>query len=406
MRENTFLAGTKTNDRLALAADADVAMREHGWDLVDPDNDYGRASTELPSFFQDRVRSSLRGQGWLVGRYIGPPAPFPELTEKMGYIVPPPVAAVGPGRWEHWVEDVSDEGYRFMVLQGRKKELSGKIYYDRVLRRILHFDYDVRPLRHYIADSNIFGLHVPDYPFYCPVQNDQPVERPRSRWMYQSKEPMREDVGREYDPSFAKPADRYSPTDSEDEGSVDVDSDGLMGSRHTPAHVGGQDNYRRRLVRSIRRDLLAPQRALDDASCHLEDLNFVDSLHQPIYNLRLLTVVVLGPGPGAAPLLVDNLVLGVETPSFPNTNASDESDRRQGSGALRRPRAVARALLFIDNSLLPTGTGHRTTDIARHSRLHAVVRPLPLLVLHPRDHCRRPRRRVFLLLTVRRHNAP
>ena len=408
MRAHNFLAGTQTNDRLSLAADADVIMREHGWNLVDPDDDYGRASTELPSSFQDRVRSSLRGQGWHSGRYVGPPLPFPEYTENQGYLVPPPVAAIGPGRWEHWVEDVSDEGHRYMAWHGRRsrKEHGGKMYYDRVLLRILHFDHDVRPLRHYVAESDIFGLHVPDYPFYCPIQNNQLVERPRSRWMYRSKDPMRGDVGREYDPSFAKSANRYGLTDSEDE-----DSDGLMGSQYTPADIDRQDSYRRRyvpsishnlplssrLVRTMCRDLPAPQRALNDAACHLEDLTPVNPLHQPLSNLRLLTVVILSLGTGAALLLVD-LVLGIETPTLPNTNAPDESDHHH-------PRAVARALLFIDNLLLLTSTGHCTIAIAGHSHLRAVVRPLPSLVLHARDHCRRPRR-VFLLFTVRRHNAP
>lgn len=414
MRVHTFLAGTKTNDRLSLAADADVAMREHGWNLVDPEDDYGRASTEPPSSFQDRVHSSLRGQGWLFGKYTGPPVLFPDFTETMGYLVPPPVAAIGPGRWEHWVEDISDEGHHYMAWHGRRnlKEHGGKIYYDRLLLRILHFDHNVHPLRHYIADPNVFGLHVPDYPFYCCLQNNQLVERPRSRWMYRSKDPMRGDVGREYYPSFAKSANHYGLTDSEDDGSFDEDSGGLMGSQYTPADIDQQDSYRRRyvpslshniplssrLVRTMHRDLPAPQRALNDAACHLEDLNPVNPLHPPLSDLRLLTVVILSLG-RAALLLVDDLVLGVETPSLPNTNASDKSDRHH-------PRAVARALLFIANLLLPTSTGHCTTAITGHSHLRAVIRSLPSSVLHARDHCRLPRRRVFLLFTVRRHKAP
>lgn len=247
-RVYSFLAGTRTDDRLLLAAGADAAIRVHGYNLVDAEDDYGRASTVLTSSFQDRVRSSTRGQGWLFGKYIGPPTPFPELTEKMGYIVPPRVAAVGSGRWEHWVEDVSDEGYRFMVWQGRKKERSGKTYYDRALRRILHFDHDVHPLRHYVADSDVFGLPVPDYLFYLPLQNNQPVERARSQWMYRSKEPMRADVGREYVASFADPGAHYNPTDTKDEDSEDEGSEFLMEPPYSPAFTGHQNNYTRSSV--------------------------------------------------------------------------------------------------------------------------------------------------------------
>ena len=129
-----------------------------------------------------------------------------------------------------------------MAFRIRKGEHSGKIYYDRALRRILHFDHDVHPLRHYVADSNIFGLHVPGYPFYYPAQNNQLLERPRSRWMYRSKEPNRVDVGREYVASSVEPAVRYSPVDTEDEDFEDEGPEGVMEPQHTcrspsPAHL-------------------------------------------------------------------------------------------------------------------------------------------------------------------------
>ena len=100
------------------------------------------------------------------------------------------------------------------------------------------------------------------------------------------------------------------------------------------------------------RDLLAPQQALNGASRHLEDLIPVTVLppHQSPCDLCLLTVVILGPGVGAAPLLVDVLVLRIKMP-FLGPNAFDENDHYQGSGTLLRLREAARVTIFVYRTL-------------------------------------------------------
>lgn len=105
-------------------------------------------------------------------------------------------------------------------------------------------------------------------------------------------------------------------------------------------------------------------------------------LRQPIYVLRLMIVVILGLGLGTAPLLVDDLVLGVGRPIL-KTSTFDESDRHQDIGALLHPGAVARALPLADDSLRLTAIGHCRTAIP----VNAAARPLHLLALRACDLC-------------------
>ena len=255
MRVHSFLTGTRTNERLQLAISADTAMREHGWELYDLDEDNGRATEERPTRFSDRVRSSSHGQGWYFGSYTGSPVPVAPLLEDSKGITPPPVASVGQGRWENWVEDRTNEGFPFMVSQGRKQERGGETYYDRDRRRVLHFDYEVRPLRHYSADPAVFGLPVPDYPFYRPVQNAEPVAAPKSSWMYLAKDPVRSDVGRVYDANVDKREHHRDTRESEDS-----DSEELMGPRYTPALADRMDRYTRSPVSPSRSMSTSPSR--------------------------------------------------------------------------------------------------------------------------------------------------
>jgi hypothetical protein len=75
-------------------------------------------------------------------------------------IVPPAVVAPRKGSWDHYAEEVRDDGLSIMVLKGRqvRKDLDYSYkYWDRKKLRILHMDSKLTIPPGLTTDIEIFG---------------------------------------------------------------------------------------------------------------------------------------------------------------------------------------------------------------------------------------------------------
>lgn len=169
---------------------------------------------------QDRLRSSSYKQGWrgaLCGYQRLPEPqypdeddvpsslPLPKYVQKdweydashLDYVEidpgrvlllrPPPVSAVAAIRekWTRWRIEHTDDGE---VMRRSNCSSGGKYcFYDRALRRELHFGREVPPPLGYLADMKIFGQPVPNVYFETNAHQIY-IKQNKSRWMYMTRE--------------------------------------------------------------------------------------------------------------------------------------------------------------------------------------------------------------------------
>lgn len=114
------------------------------------------------------------------------------------YLIPPPVLKTTKGKWEHFAEDQTLDGISAFFLVGQKNQsiCEGMTYlfYDRLLRRILHCDGPLPIPKVVTHDTSIYGFPCPKVHFY----QDSSLSRKLhvSSWLYTTKDALPGDIGR------------------------------------------------------------------------------------------------------------------------------------------------------------------------------------------------------------------
>ncbi|KAJ7229925.1 hypothetical protein GGX14DRAFT_581633 [Mycena pura] len=110
----------------------------------------------------------------------------PPAREETDWIQPPAIQALTPSSkaWERWNYDEDEE---FFGLLGKKnKDVRGKVFFDRTLRRKIYIiGHDIPDN---VWDPRNFGLPVPNRDFVSRSGNKSSKHR-RSQWMYMQESP-------------------------------------------------------------------------------------------------------------------------------------------------------------------------------------------------------------------------
>ncbi|KAK7440598.1 hypothetical protein VKT23_016946 [Stygiomarasmius scandens] len=113
------------------------------------------------------------------------------------WIEPPEIVRISEkGAWEHFVEDIDDEGRTCFVRLGKKaarEDESVYLYYDRRRRRVVHTDSKPILPRGLTTDVAQYGLPPPGGKYY--TEQSMRIEMPASDWWYLTKFPLPEHIG-------------------------------------------------------------------------------------------------------------------------------------------------------------------------------------------------------------------
>ncbi|KAJ7854913.1 hypothetical protein B0H13DRAFT_1903366 [Mycena leptocephala] len=114
-------------------------------------------------------------------------------SERVPWIVPPPIEARGKGKLDRWALTDLD-GTRAWVYQGKgRKEEYVNQWFDRKLGRRLCFGPFMEPPG--VTDSHRFGAPVPRFPFFHPGDGTRATPQRASHWMYPNERETRGDAG-------------------------------------------------------------------------------------------------------------------------------------------------------------------------------------------------------------------
>lgn len=125
-----------------------------------------------------------------------------ELTLGAGEeLLPPAIAAPGPGSWMHWMEATLEDNHTpcFEQIGSRRvQNLDGTCYFDQLWRRYLYFNEEQSIPPNYKASPEIWGQPVGICHFVLRNQAGTLDRCEVSTRIYQSERPARNDEGREY----------------------------------------------------------------------------------------------------------------------------------------------------------------------------------------------------------------
>lgn len=114
------------------------------------------------------------------------------------YLIPPPVRDKPKGKWEHFVEDRTDDGVSAFYLVGRKNQGvcsdMNFLFYDRALRRILHCEGPLPIPKVVVHDTFIYGFPCPKVHFF--QDNTLSKKLIASFWLYPTMDVSTADIGR------------------------------------------------------------------------------------------------------------------------------------------------------------------------------------------------------------------
>jgi hypothetical protein len=151
------------------------------------------SGTELPTSPPERPEDPKLALRPLVARELYP--------GRVAWIVPPAIPSVRPGaKWEKWelCEEVDvAEGEECVFKRAKKweqEEEEGRVWYDRELLREIYVYADYQEPAG-VRDSYLYGHPAPRVKYIDGTSEKHPRRKP-SYWMYRTRIPHQEDVGR------------------------------------------------------------------------------------------------------------------------------------------------------------------------------------------------------------------
>lgn len=148
-----------------------------------PSADYVRASPSVQAALQQGHNS------------VAPAADEPTLSD-WEELLPPVIAAPGPGSWTHWMETTLGHTHTSCFEQiglRRVRNLGGTCYFDRLWRRLLYFDEEQPIPSNYHPDPEIWGQPVGICHFVHLEGKIALNQHEISTWMYRTDRPVRND---------------------------------------------------------------------------------------------------------------------------------------------------------------------------------------------------------------------
>ncbi|KAG6904776.1 hypothetical protein DXG01_007268, partial [Tephrocybe rancida] len=123
--------------------------------------------------------------------------PRPLNTEEIDpdhvlWIRPPEIAHPPSGKWTYFTESSDEAGDGCMRKVNSEDNLGKYVWFDRKRRRKLGFDSEPAVLPGITTDVSIFGMPAPNIRYEHRAHNNYVAES-RSRWMYQTRTPTRQD---------------------------------------------------------------------------------------------------------------------------------------------------------------------------------------------------------------------